>query len=273
MDVRLKRRPYTPEEVAAILEHVPHLGRRSKMEGPHRAALYATALASGFRLAECAALRAESLVWLDGAPFLELPPGATKNKRGAYQPIPTTLVEVLRPVIGQTAPGEFLFPIQAKADRTEMARTTRKDWAEVRKRLKDPAPGFLETVKGAAHLDFHAFRTTYASTLASTVTAPVLGKLARHGSTQTTQKHYVNIGQRALSGAVESALGGLVWFPFGSPDQRNLVKSTETKLDRIKGAILAALDEASPEETSDFLQFLGDLVAAKTAPVKGHKKP
>jgi len=44
-------------------------------------------------------------------------------------------------------------------------------------------------------------------------------------------------------------------------------------LDRIKGAILAALDEASPEETSDFLQFLGDLVAAKTAPVKGHKKP
>ena len=267
-DSRLKRRAYTAEEAGALLQHVPHLGRRSLMEGPHRAALYAVALASGFRLAECAQLRPESLVWLDGLPFLALPPEATKNRREAFQPIPASLVEVLRPVMDATAPGGFLFPLQRKTAKTEMARSVRKDLAEVRKRLSDPAPGFLETHPGG-QLDFHSFRTTYASVLAIGVSSATLGKLARHSNVQTTQKHYVAIGQKLLHGAVESAIGGQVWFSPGSPEQRKTVKSGEIELAKLKAAVLAFKEAANPEEISDFARFLWETFGADLARGQG----
>jgi len=269
-DSRLKRRPYTAEEAAALLQHVPYLGRRSKMEGPHRAALYAVALASGFRLAECAQLRPESLVWLDGLPFVELPSGATKNRREALQPIPTSLVEVLRPVMDTTSPGEFLFPLQAKTAKTEAARSVRRDLAEIRKRLVDPAPGFLETNPGG-QLDFHSFRSTYATMLASTVSSATLGKLARHSNVQTTQQHYVRIGQKLLHGAVEDAIGGQVWFSPGSPDQRKMVKSSETELTKLKAAVLAFKGAANPEEISDFVRFLRETFGANLAQGQGEE--
>lgn len=97
LDQRRRRGEFTPAEVAKILTAAaasPVTFRRV-LTGPDRAMIYRVALGTGFRCAELAALVPDHFDLTATPPTVTLPPEASKNRKGAVQPLPADLAAAL----------------------------------------------------------------------------------------------------------------------------------------------------------------------------------
>ncbi len=84
-----------------------------------RALLYRVAMETGFRRNELASLRVDGLDLNAETPTVSLPPEATKNRKGAAQPIRPELADELRTWLESrdVASGAKLWPIVTRTRR------------------------------------------------------------------------------------------------------------------------------------------------------------
>jgi integrase len=191
VDRRRVRRALTPEEAARVIQVAENGPEVYRMTGPDRAALYLTAIGSGFRaMKELAPLTPEAFD-LDGDPPTVTARAAyTKNKREAVQPIPGWLVDRLRPWLAGKAPGRPVF----EGMTIHVAAMLRHDLV---------AAGVpYETSEGV--VDFHALRTAYITNLvASGASVKTCQTLARHSTPSLTIGIYAKASLHDIKGAVE----------------------------------------------------------------------
>jgi site-specific recombinase XerC len=191
VDRRRIRRALTPEEAARIIQAAETGPKVHGMTGPDRAALYLTAIGSGFRaMKELKPLTPESFN-LDGDPPTVTAKAAyTKNKKEAVQPIPGWLVDRLRPWLARKAPGTAVFAGMDK--RTAL-----------RLRVDLKAAGVpYETPEGV--VDFHALRAAYITYLVNSgASVKTCQTLARHSTPSLTIGVYAKASLHDVKGAVE----------------------------------------------------------------------
>lgn len=146
------------------------------MNGRDRATLYLTAIGTGFRSSELAALTSEDLD-LDGKPPVAvLPARFTKNGETAIQPLPSEVVKALRGKVGVLFPGKWV---------TKAVEMIRHDLAAAGIAYSVPGPN------GPLYADFHALRHSYITNVVET--APNLRdaqRLARHSTISLTVDRY-----------------------------------------------------------------------------------
>ena len=190
-DVRLTRRSLTPEELGKLIEAASLGFPYRRVDGPTRAMVYRIAAATGFRAGEIRALTRESFHLNGEPPRIVLPPEATKNRKGADQPIPKALAEALASWIAGRPEGKPLIRLPDY----ETARMMRVD-------LKAAGIAY-ETPEGVA--DFHSLRGYFVSSLVqSGASIKAVQTLARHSTPVTTLAHYAKVGILDITGAVES---------------------------------------------------------------------
>jgi integrase len=145
------------------------------MPGPLRAIAYRVAAATGFRVSELRSLTHQSFRLTGDKPANLLAPGATKNRRGADQPISSALAADLRRWIAEMPPAVPAFPLDhetSKAIRLDLER------ADIP----------YETAQGVA--DFHSLRAYFISAFVRAgASINTIQALARHAKAQTTLNH------------------------------------------------------------------------------------
>lgn len=150
-DVRLVRRSLTPEELGKFMDAAALGKPYRRVDGPTRAMVYRLAAATGFRAGEIRALARENFRLDDDPPRIVLPPEATKNRKGADQPIPRALTADLIPWLAGRPDGGPLIHLPDY----ETARMMRVDL--------EAAGIAYETPEGVA--DFHSLRGYFVSSL------------------------------------------------------------------------------------------------------------
>ena len=182
-DRRRTRRALTPEEAAALIRAAESGPVVFKLSGPDRAALYRTALGTGFRAAELTSLTPESFRLDDAPPAVVVAAAYSKRRREDVQPIRPDLAEALRPWLATKAPGAPLWTVPSY----HTAEMIRRDLAA--------AGVAYETEPGVGVADFHSLRHTYVSNLArSRAPVKVVQALARHSTPTLTFGTYAHIG-------------------------------------------------------------------------------
>jgi len=179
-DVRKRRRAFAADEAARLLWAA----------GPRRL-WYETALFTGLRCGELAALRWGDVLLSGKAPSIELRPEATKARRADSIPLRAELAEKLRaarPALG--LPTDPVF-------RTTPTRATfRRDCDRAGVRWEADAQG--------RSLDRHALRVTFVTWLSRAGVAPRTAQmLARHTDIRLTMRNYTDPGLLDARGAVE----------------------------------------------------------------------
>ncbi len=201
-DRRLVRRALTWDEVGRLMEAAaaapPVVTRRdgrggpvaAEMSGPDRAALYLTAMATGYRREELASLTPESFR-LDGdAPSVVVAAADTKNGRGAAQPIRRDVAALLAPFVAGREPGVPVFQLPEKT-----ARMLRGDL----ERAGIPH----RTPEGVC--DFHGIRAAYITSLVNEGhNARIVQILARHSDIRLTMEKYYKATDRDVRAAIEN---------------------------------------------------------------------
>ena len=191
-DRRYVRRALTPEESARLVAAADAGSSVRGMIGPDRAKAYRLALATGFRVSELASLTPQDFR-LDGEhPCVCLAASASKNRKPAVQPLPTSLAESFRPWLESLPPKKPIFPTLPTG---HAARMMKKD-------LK--AAGIpYETDSGI--VDFHSLRGAFISNLvASGASVKTCQELARHSTAALTFDVYARVSLHDTAGAVNN---------------------------------------------------------------------
>jgi integrase len=184
---KMTRRALEAEEAAALLDVTPTLRRRAGLPGPDRAIVYATALGTGFRLAELMSLTPESFDVGADPPTITCLGKNTKNGRDAIQPIRPELAAMLRPWLVGKPPGEPVFLI----DYCNAAPALRSD-------LKEAG------VDSSECYDFHCLRHTYVTMLIkSGANVKVCQELARHSDPKLTMNLHTHLTVHDMSQGLE----------------------------------------------------------------------
>jgi integrase len=185
--VARKRKSLTMEEAALLIDVTRTEPRRSKINGPDRAILYAVAAGTGFRLGELQSLTPESFDLDSSPPTISCESAYTKNGKAAIQPIRPELAEMLRPWLAGRTPGEPVFVLY----RDQIARAIRKDLASA-------------GVENAEDYDFHSLRHTYITgVIKSGCSVKVAQELARHGDPKLTLNVYSHLTVHDLTQGLE----------------------------------------------------------------------
>ena len=172
-----RRRAMTPDEIQRLLQVAP----------PPRQLLYAVACATGLRAHELTSLQVADLDQANQG--LVLDPRWTKNRKKGFQPLPTSLAGLLSQASCGKAGSEPLLEVPSHT-----ARTLDLD-------LETAAiPKLTEEGK----LDFHAFRTTFATLVIELGANPKEAQdLLRHSTPQLT----MNVYARARSERLRTVTG------------------------------------------------------------------
>jgi integrase len=207
---RHDRRALTEAELRRLLVAADASPRTIRgLAGRDRWALYLTAMSTGFRAEELSTLTPR-LFELDATPpVVRLAEDASKNDKGAVQPLPTDVAEALagylegRPAHLSVWPGTWV----------------KKPVAVLRKDLE--AAGIPYTVPGPdgpLHAYFHALRHSFVALLdRAGVSLKQAMQLARHSDPKLTMAVYGRAHLHDLAGAVER-LPALTELPSASPD-------------------------------------------------------
>jgi integrase len=270
-DRRLERRPFTVDELAALVESVPVSPRRLNMTGTTRAVLYRLAAFTGLRAAEIASLRAKDFRLDESPPVVVIGAKSAKNKRQTAQPIPAALVPVLRGHLNGFKPDEPVFPLGTKTALVKLAKVLRRDCAEALEKIESAPAGFLESAPGAA-LDFHSLRGSFATILAGTVSQATLGKLARHAAPSTTLRHYAKPQAEALAAELERAFGESDLCRICAGGDPNKGQQAETLKDQAREFLGNLVNGISPEDLRGFAIFLHGLADQFLEGSQGGKK-
>jgi len=178
------RRALTVPELNTLVEATTkNTLHRGAMSGEDRACLYLAAAYTGFRVKELASLVPESFLLDQSPPVIFLVGKSAKNRKTVSQPIPAELVERFRQWLTTKTEGEPVWPGYAWS-RGKSNRMLRTDL-----RLA----GIAETTP-EGRVDFHAFRTTFATLLAvAGVSIQSAQRLMRHSDPRLTAKHYTRL--------------------------------------------------------------------------------
>ncbi len=180
-----ERRAFTPDELAKLLQ----------VATPLRALLYSVAVSTGLRAKELASLTVGHLD-VERSSFL-LSASWTKNRKSGFQPVPTKLIQIL----AEWAEG--------KPKDTPLLEVPSHPARELDTDLRAAGiPKLTEEGK----VDFHAFRTTFA-TLTVELGASVreVQGLMRHSTPQLTMNVYAKTRSERLTALVDN-VGNAIGF-------------------------------------------------------------
>ena len=186
--LKTKRRALGLDEVRRLLKTTAMACTRYCMAGSERAALYQTAIETGYRAWELRCLKACNVNVK--AALLTLPGEFTKNDDDAVLPLRPAMSEILRSLIESKHPQATLFDLPSKYNMADMIR---EDLIEAGIDSKDTGDGYL---------DFHSLRHTTGSLLAATGCHPkVAQSIMRHSDINLTMSTYTHT---AVGGAQEA---------------------------------------------------------------------
>ena len=207
-----KRRALTIDEQRWLTSATATEGQpdRYGMTGKERAMLYCVALGTGFRSGELASLTRASFNLAGNPPTIAVTAGATKNRKGALQPIAPELAAALRKFLRLKAADARAFAMPPRWDVAAMLRedmaAARQTWIEAagadaeRKARTESAFLLPTTDEGVA--DFHSLRHTFGTNLARAGTATKTAMdLMRHSDVNLTMRLYSHtvVGERAAA--------------------------------------------------------------------------
>jgi integrase len=190
-DRRLVRRALPPEEFAKLLATTEaSLRRHCGLTGRQRATLYRFVASTGLRRQEVASLKPCSFRLDAIPPHVQVEAAYTKNRKTACQPLPPSLVPLLREYLQGLPPDQPVWGISNKL--TNLMVRGDLDEAEI------PA------VVAGRSFDFHSLRGQYATLLAKAgVGLAAAQKLLRHSTPVLTANVYTHLGLSDLGKEVE----------------------------------------------------------------------
>ncbi len=227
VDRRHERRALSEAEVEALLEaaarrplenalracrdNLPAADRqRLAALGEARAFFYRFLVETGMRYGEAKSLLCSQVRLDHDPPFIELAPGATKNRRGGRIPLHGDLAEALGKHIagrvsrdlGQPGAGNVVSFEAPDPD----PRVFDVPLSMVAPFVKDlQAAGIAKRDRAGRVVDLHSLRATFATRHARAGTPPqVLQRLMRHSTPHLTMRHYVHLDLGDLGAAVEA---------------------------------------------------------------------
>lgn len=189
---RVKRRALKMDECDRLIRAAQAGPKLAGLSGPDRAMLYRFALSTGFRKAECGAVRPCDFSFDGPNPLVRLAGIHTKNHQTVNQPLPRTHVAMFRTWLAGRDRTSPCWPglgsaAAAKAVKSDLKR------AGISARTED------------GRVDFHALRHTYITLLAlAGVTPQAAQRLARHHSYQLTAQVYTHLGINTTGDALDS---------------------------------------------------------------------
>ena len=218
---RTLRRAMTLDEITRLLEVSP----------PERRLLYETALFSGLRANELRNLTVDHLDAVRGG--LRLDAEWTKNRKEAFQPLPSTLIKKLQ-TFGASDEPERLYD-------ENLGRGASKREAPIAPLLYVPsqparvmsrdlkAAGIPEEIVGSK-LDFHALRTAFVNLVFEfgQVSPKEAQDLARHSTPELTFNVYGRSRKANLANAIER-VAQAVLPPKRVPEEYRLAVGSEQK--------------------------------------------
>jgi integrase len=200
VDRRHDRRDVSPEECARLLKAT----RESKVrfmwqDGNDRFHLYLTALGTGLRAQELAALTPESFDLDADPPVVALSASETKNRSGALQPLPPDVVAALRDYLPTIEPSKPVWKGSWWTRASEMLQIDLE---------KAGIPFQVDGPDGPLFADFHALRHSFISSLERAGLSPKTAQaLARHADVRLTLQRYTHKTLHDLGRAVEKLPG------------------------------------------------------------------
>jgi len=200
-DRRYLRRALTDLELTLLVSATEKGPVRLCMAGCDRAALYLTAVGTGFRAGELKSLTPASFDLDAEPPTVTVEASYSKRRRRDVQPIRRDLAEYLRPLLAAKPAGRPVFHVT-----DNVAETLRKDLADARaawiKQAKTPdqreerdRSDFLKDKDASGRIvDFHSFRHTYVTRVVrSGASVKVAQDLARHSTPTLTLGVYTHL--------------------------------------------------------------------------------
>ncbi len=226
-ELKYQRRPLSPEEITRLVAATENGPALRHMTGVDRAMLYRIAVSTGFRASELRSLTVGSFHLDDDAPFVVLRAANSKRRREDMQPIPNSLVEVLKPWLDKQANDQPVFRTMpektAKMIRQDLRRARArwiKETMDSTERRSRRASDFLQYCDASGHVvDFHALRASFITMLVkSGATVKVAQQLARHSDPKLTLNIYTKLGVNDLREGLEA----LPQFNKREPERQTL---------------------------------------------------
>lgn len=195
LDRRHDRRELAVEELMGTLDAARASAVTFRgLAGADRYHLYLTACGTGFRAEELATLLPESFALDAAPPTATLPRAATKNRRGAVQPLPPGVADALRGYLKGKPAGRPVWPGNWYKVAAEVLRADLEAAG---------VPYVVPGPDGPLFADFHALRHTYVSMLTrSGLTVKQAQTLARHSKAELTIGRYSHTALPELGEAV-----------------------------------------------------------------------
>jgi integrase len=196
LDRRHDRQTLSEGQLAAILRAAEGSAKVFRgLTGRDRRIVYLAAMTTGFRADEVASLMPESFCLEETPPCVVLPARATKNRKGATQPIPPEVAEEFRTYLAGRPAGKLLWPGVWSEKAAEMLRVELETAG---------IPYVIEGPDGPLYADFHSLRHSYIALLdKSGATLKEAMQLARHSDPKLTMAVYGRAQLHDLGQAVD----------------------------------------------------------------------
>ncbi len=220
LDVRYQRRSLSDEEMAALVTTAAESAAEYRgLTGRDRAAAYMTAMGTGFRVAELAALTPRHFVFTPGLFTVTLPAETTKNRKAVTQPIAAGLADGLRDYLAGRNVDEPVWPGTWSEKAAKMLRID-LEAADI--------PYAVDSPTGPLVCDFHALRFSYVASLdRAGVPLRLAVQLARHSDPKLTINRYGRAQVMELADAVKGLKTGQSLAPPLVPACTKLVPESD----------------------------------------------
>ena len=197
---RRKRRALSIEEQRRLIDAAETGDDWRGIPGPDRAMSYRTALGTGFRVSELAALRVGDFDLTSETPTVALAARDSKNRKPVVQPLPADVAAVLGPFLNLRMPSVRAFNMPANYDTADMLRydltVARQQFVTEQgltpqQRAEREKSDILKAETDEGVIDFHSLRHSYGSNLARAGVSPkVAMDLMRHSDVNLTMRLY-----------------------------------------------------------------------------------
>lgn len=200
-DRRHDRRALTNDEMGKLLAATETGPQWRSLSGPDRSMLYRLAISTGFRVGELAELTPALFRLDDEIPVVLLPARHDKARRVVRQPLPASIVPLLRDYLRDRQSSSTVWPGTWPQDGAEMMKADLE---------RAGIPYVVQGPDGPLYADMHSLRHYFCAQLDRPgVTLKEAMELARHSDPRLTAKIYGRPQLERLSAAVNLACTNL----------------------------------------------------------------